>query len=296
MATEFRITIYHPEPRYASQAASAAFAELDLLENELSRFVEHSDISRINRFRPAVRGSSVRRDSVLNPARPDTVQPQVASRIGASSTSNELIVSPNTWDCLQASLKVEEMTGGLFNIAFRSWPICQSSDAIQLLRHPPRVLLKRRLIQLDLGGIGKGFALDRMACLFNDWEIRCFQLAASDSTVLLGDAPPHRSGWSIRVGLSERARVMNLARCAVSGSGVTVQGNHIFDPATGAPNSLHRIVWSHATTATYADALSTSFMLMDRTHITRFCQRYPEFKAFVVVPRRNHVVRIPEDA
>ena len=48
MATIFEIYIIYPDAEYAGQAAWAAFEELDGLERELSRYVENSDISRIN--------------------------------------------------------------------------------------------------------------------------------------------------------------------------------------------------------------------------------------------------------
>jgi thiamine biosynthesis lipoprotein len=48
MATTFEIIIVHEDERYAQQAAAAAFDEVDRLEGELSRFIENSDISRIN--------------------------------------------------------------------------------------------------------------------------------------------------------------------------------------------------------------------------------------------------------
>ena len=51
MATGFEIFIVNKDKTYAEQAAHAAFSELDKLEQELSRFVENSEISRINRLR-----------------------------------------------------------------------------------------------------------------------------------------------------------------------------------------------------------------------------------------------------
>ncbi len=50
MATVFDILIYHDNYSYALQAATESFAQLDLLEQDLSRFVENSDISRINQL------------------------------------------------------------------------------------------------------------------------------------------------------------------------------------------------------------------------------------------------------
>jgi len=48
MATTFGIFIAHEDAQYAKQAAWEAFQELDRLEAELSRFIENSDVSRIN--------------------------------------------------------------------------------------------------------------------------------------------------------------------------------------------------------------------------------------------------------
>lgn len=51
IATTFSVEMMHPEPRYAHQAVAATFAELDALEDQLSRFIERSDVWRINRLR-----------------------------------------------------------------------------------------------------------------------------------------------------------------------------------------------------------------------------------------------------
>jgi len=48
MATTFEVIIVYDDDRYARQAAAAAFDEVDRLEGELSRFIENSDITRIN--------------------------------------------------------------------------------------------------------------------------------------------------------------------------------------------------------------------------------------------------------
>ena len=57
MATVYEIYIIHDDAEYAYQAAWEAFTELDRLEQELSRFIENSDISRINNLK---KGASTR--------------------------------------------------------------------------------------------------------------------------------------------------------------------------------------------------------------------------------------------
>ena len=48
MATIFELILIHEDEHYVGQAAVAAFEEVDRLEGELSRYIENSDISRIN--------------------------------------------------------------------------------------------------------------------------------------------------------------------------------------------------------------------------------------------------------
>ena len=52
MSTTFTVRLIEADPVYARQAAAAAFEELDLLDGTLSRYVEESDVSRINGLAP----------------------------------------------------------------------------------------------------------------------------------------------------------------------------------------------------------------------------------------------------
>jgi hypothetical protein len=86
MATFWELTLPGAEPAYARQAAQAAFRELDRLEGELSRFIEHSVISRANRL---PRGGT-------------------------------LTLPPDTLGCLLLAAEVSVATGRAFDPAFRS--------------------------------------------------------------------------------------------------------------------------------------------------------------------------------
>jgi thiamine biosynthesis lipoprotein len=131
-------------------------------------------------------------------------------------------------------------------------------------------------LQVDLGGIGKGYALDYAAGLFEEWGVTKALLSA-ESTVLALDPPPDAEGWAVRA--DER---LLLSRRALSGSGGSVKGTHIFDPRTGQPVCDRTQTWAFAPGAAWADALSTAFLVMSETEIEDYCRQHVEVSGIVV--------------
>jgi thiamine biosynthesis lipoprotein len=68
---------------------------------------------------------------------------------------------------------------------------------------------------------------------------------------------------------------------ALSGSGVTLHGEHIIDPRTGRPARCRTAAWAMADCAARADALSTAFMVMDDAQVAAFCAAHPQAGAAV---------------
>jgi thiamine biosynthesis lipoprotein len=248
MATTFSISIASDDPAYALQAIGEAFDELDRLEQCLSAFVPHSDVSRIAR----------------QPAR------------------RTLPIDPATHACLRVALAVERATGGAFNVAYRLHPPRSAFDLIRLDPQVSALVTTADGVQLDLGGVGKGYALDALAALFADWDLHCFLLRASKSTILAGDAPPGAEGWAVRVGPTGSQQTRLLVRSAVSGSGTDLQENHIVDPSTGLPSVHHRLAFSFAPTGAEADALSTAFHVMSAAQVADYCQQHPDVSSLLI--------------
>ena len=123
-------------------------------------------------------------------------------------------------------------------------------------------------LEFDLGAIGKGFALDRMAEVLREWECPAFLLVAGGSSILAGDAPPETPGWSCGLGDDNSPQRYRLKNVSLSGSGLAVKGPHILDPRTGAPASLRNRVWALADTAAESDALSTACMILSEAEIS----------------------------
>jgi len=258
MATTFKLTVVHADPVYARQAAAAALAELDRIEGRLSRYAETSDISRINRL---VRGQST-------------------------------VVQLDTFDCLRIALDVQRDTQGAFDVAYASAGPAPQGPRFELDAEDHAVRVLADGVRLDLGGVGKGFALDRMAAVLGDWDIESALLAASTSTLLALQAAPGKAGWPIAYGPDSDPHRAKLAGRALSGSGTALKGSHIIDPRAGRPVQDRFRAWAGAPTAGVADALSTAFMVMSEEEIREYCKRNAEVSAFLLKSPEDKVQAI----
>ena len=278
MATTFEILIVHEDDRYATQAAMAAFKEVDRLEEELSRFIENSDISRINEL-PA---------------------------------GESLPLSLDTFECLRISARVYADTDGAFDITigslFQCWrnedetPRTPSKEELEFARRHTgmdlleldeteiAVKLLASPVQVDLGGVGKGYAVDRAAELLREWSIETALISGGYSSVLALDAPPGTEGWPLTLSNpSDHSQILarpHLRACALSGSGVQ-KGQHIISPRTAEPTEGKLATWSGAADAATADALSTAFMIMSPEEIEKYCENHPDTRAMVIVQEKD---------
>jgi len=251
MATTYRIHVADQEANYARQAAAAAFRELDRIENDLSRFIESSDIARINRL------------------------PEGGSTV----------IGETTLACLTLAAHLSDLTGGTFDPAYASTrpPAAPGEDpplyALDAAHHLLTSLCPR--LHLDLGAIGKGYALDVMADVLREWDVSAACLDSGGSTVLALDAPAGAPGWPVGVGEEPGRRRFQLAARALAGSGLAVQGEHLRDPRTGGAAQRRNRVWAFAPGGAMADALSTAFFVMDDAGIVACCARQPDLGAAI---------------
>ena len=211
------------------------------------------------------------------------------------------MVAPETMDALVACARVCAATGGAFDPtvgpvmrrlkkAGMKWdelPKDLLDDAfarggmqrLVLDADHRRVSVKRdRLgrdtpLELDFGGIGKGFALDECAKVLEgeQFEMTDYLLDAGTSTQLVRGGP-----WKIGVGGVWKGRtraetVLELRRGAVSGSGFELQGAHVVDVRRKTAARRWAQTWSRAASAAVADALSTAALSMDAAEIERAC-------------------------
>ena len=261
MATYFEITIAGQERDYARQAAEAAFRELDRLEDMLSRFIESSDISRANRL-----------------ARGETTS-----------------INHETLECLMIAADISIATRRAFDPAYasvRSSNFAEEFPPFTLDPENHTLTSQAERLHLDLGAVGKGFALDRMAELLGEWQISAASLNAGGSSVLALDDPPSpdEHGWSVGLGEGRGHRFFPLRAASLSGSGIAVKGAHLIDPRTGVAAPRTNRVWAYATGAAQADALSTAFFVMNEADIAALCAAHPQIGAAIAAPGEELIV------
>ena len=233
MATYFEVRIADEERSYAAQAAQAAFDLLDRLESHLSRFRANSDVARI---------------AVLAPG-------------------EKMRLSEQTFACLEIAKKMELATFGAFSATAAALQTQSCPPRWSLLPEELSLRCESGLLRFDLGAIGKGFALDRMAELLGGWDCPAFMLVAGGSSILAGGPPKETAGWSCGLGDDDAPKRLFLAHTSLSGSGVAVKGNHILDPRTGQPALRQRRAWALADTAAESDALSTACMVLNEREL-----------------------------
>jgi thiamine biosynthesis lipoprotein len=161
-------------------------------------------------------------------------------------------------------------------------------------------------VRIDLGGIGKGYAVDLMAELLEEWGLERALVHGGFSSVLALDAPPGFDGWPLPLSdpaVPSRVLVRRSARqTALSASGLR-KGDHILDPRTGEPAREYRAAWAivvrpemahgegradaapRLAPAAVADALTTAFMLLGPGEVETLCEQNPGLEAWILPER-----------
>ena len=223
---------------------------LDTLESQLSRFIDGSDISRINQMR----------------------------------AGETLYLSQAVHHCLLLALDAYTRTHGLFDITQGSRIEHLKSSGNEttpeisgsLTIHPdvPAVTCNEPGRVLDLGGIGKGFALDQLKLLLTDWGVDDALLAAGASS-LLAIGPGE---WPVDLTGDAESRRIKLCKQALSASGSGIQGSHIVHPYgdEAMPAAPCKRVGVTAPSAALAEVWSTALMLVPPEEIPALIAAEPE--------------------
>lgn len=244
MNTTFHLRICEEDESTARSMARECFEHLDFLEARLSRFIDGSDVSRINQMQ--------------------------AGEI--------LYISQSCHECLLIALAAHQQTGGLFDITLGRriehrksagpGPLPGLTGKIMIHPDVAAVTCEEHGREIDLGGIGKGFALDQLQQILTEWGAQGALLAAGASS-LLAFGP---QSWPVELAGSGASTRITLHNEALSASGTGIQGSHILHPAGDAalPVAPCDRVWVTAPTAALAEVWSTALMLLDPTDIADF--------------------------
>ncbi|TSA37563.1 MAG: FAD:protein FMN transferase [Verrucomicrobiaceae bacterium] len=257
MNTLFAIRLKMADERKSAALAGECFRQLENLESLLSRYREDSDISAVNNLR----------------------------------AGESLLLHEETWSCLRIALEAHAMTAGLFDVTIGSLTAPERTAELhgRLSLNPdrPEITCIEPGRQIDLGAIGKGYALDRMADTLRELEVGDFLLSAGASTHLaLGDAT-----WPMELIGDSESRTIELQNNSLSASGTGIQGNHIIHPfLKPEETSFPRRVWVVANSAALSDALSTACFLATSEEREKFLSAIPDLADIIVEDRDGNMI------
>ena len=303
MACDFQVFFNAGTTDRGPQQALEALDLVDDLETQLTIYDEESELCSINRH----------------------------------AADGPVPVEPQLFSLLEQAVELYEQTDGAFDITAgplsRIWGFARREGRLptesevanalravgsQQLRLDPEATTVEFLgpaVELNLGGIGKGYALDRCATALygsglNDFLIHggkssvlargtATQLESSNETNPLAARKPWTVGLVHPLRPPKRLALVHLHDGALSTSGSGTQFfhhqgrryGHILDPRSGQPAEGMHSVTILAPAAAEADALSTALYVMGKEAATGFLETRPEIAAILVCPgqRRDSI-------
>jgi thiamine biosynthesis lipoprotein len=244
------------------------------------------------------------------------------SRLNQTAALGPQLVESRLFDLLELAARLHRETGGAFDITtgplIRLWGFhrragrfpppdelaatlrCVGMSQVQLNQSQRTVAFGRPGVQLNLGGIGKGYALDRCGEILINQGIFDFLIHGGQSSILArgtrqrGDQ--HKPGWTVALRdptrPERRMGELRVSDCAVGTSGDANQYfyfrgqryGHILDPRHGYPAQGCLAVTVLAPNAALADALATAFYVLGIDGAAEYCEAHSEISALFVVP------------
>ena len=282
MACDFSVIMNAGVRKSRIEDASHALDLVSELERQMSVYIEDSEISRLN----------------------------------ARAGSQAVQVEPGLFALLLEAERISQMTERAFDPTsgplIALWRSCRSENRIPSqdeirtalrsvgIRHVQFNAANRTIqfdhadVEVNLGGIGKGYALDREAEWLNEQELSSFLLHGGHSSLKACGDHNGAGGWPVGIGnplfTSKRLGTVVVTDCAMATSGSNIQFfrhggkkyGHILDPRTGWPVETMLSVTVLAPTATLADALSTAFYVLGTEATIEFCERRPDIGAILI--------------
>lgn len=273
----------------SKETLSAAFDAMRQVDALMNRYSEDSDVARLN------------------------------LRAGEEPVK----LSDETMECLREAVRYAELSKGAFDPTLGPlidlWGIGKKADFIPSREEVERALglrgvenivldlqagtgfLKVKGMEVDLGGIAKGFAVDRAALVLRKRGVRSGIIDAGGNVYVIGKKP---GGGDWRVGIRHpRKSDRMIALVEVSDEAVITSGDyeryfekdgiryhHVFDPASGEParNLLSSTIICPSSTR--ADALSTAVFVLGPKKGMDLVERLPDVEAILVTPRGEVLV------
>lgn len=235
MGSAYSVAVYGEDRTRMEEAVDAAFAEVHRLDEMLSNYKPESELSEVNR---------------LAAEHPVAVTPELFDLLAAcvaysreSEGAFDITVGPlmKVWGFYKGTGRLPhraEVRGALERVGYRNILLDPATRSVRFARPG---------IELDPGGIGKGYAVDRMIEVMKQYGIRAALVSASGSSIYGLGAPPGEKGWRVQI-RDPKDENKNAAEVLLKDESMSTSGNyekffraegktysHIMDPRTGWP-------------------------------------------------------------
>jgi len=239
----------------------------------------------------AAHGEWLRVDSLMS----NWTRTSEVARINRDAAAESLAIDPEVGRVIETALRIHGESRGAFDITIepvvRLWGFLGGSPRVpadEEIRRalaltgaervefdpPDRVFFRKEGVRIDLGGIAKGYGVDRAAASLRENGVTCALVDLSGNMTALG-SPPGREAWVVGV-RDPRDRIPSLVRLELPGGGsIATSGNyeiflshggktygHILDPRTGWPAEGLISATVLAPSAMEADAWATAFIVL----------------------------------
>jgi thiamine biosynthesis lipoprotein len=282
MGTIVQITFWTGDEVAAARAARAVFEEFERLDRMMTTWTPDSEVSRIN----------------------------------AAAGVSAVAVSDETFTVIERALDISKRSKGVFDItvgAFQGlWKFDQDMDGtlpdpaevkrrvamigwrdVLLDKKKRTVKLRRKGMAITLGGIAKGYAVDRAVALLREQKLGDFILQAGGDMFVSGNKTDRP--WTVGIRDPRGSRDQTFAVAPVRDHAFSTSGDyergfvkdgvryhHILDPRTGQPARLSRSVTILARDAFTADAWSKVLFILGWEKAMPLVEKMDDFEAAFV--------------
>src|SRR4051812_35879824 len=244
------------------------------------------------------------------------------SRLNREAGQHAVSVDPELFAFIKRSLQYSEESGGAFDITvgplMNAWGFFRGEG--HLPTEPELSTARQRVgahhvilnendrtirfdiegVQLDLGGIAKGYAVDRVVEILRSQHVEAALISAGGSTIYGLGAPPGRDGWCVAIqdptDARKVAREVTLRNRSLSIAGSSeksfeangIRYSHIMDPRTGQPVQGMLSVAVLTETGTEGDALDDALFVVGPSKSAAYLEHYPDADAWFFVPDGKH--------
>lgn len=289
MACTYAITAYGTDEKQLRQITKEAFDEVDRIDRLMSHYKKESPLSQLNREafqRP------VKTDSELFNFITECVRYSQDSDGAFDITVGPLM---KAWGFFRGEGRMPNRT--------ELREVCQKIGYQHVILNEKEKTIRfdRAGIELDLGGIAKGYAVDQAIKILKNHGIERALISAGGSTIYGLGSPPEKDSWEVElqdpIDVRKIAVTVKLKNQALSVSGSSekffeLNGkrySHIMDPRTGQPVMNVLSVAVITDTGTKGDALDNIFYVQGVKKVKAILKIYPATQVFFFLPEKeNH--------